>query len=245
MINEITIDALDGGSFQAYVARPYLRPAPALVLIQYICGVNQVMRRIADHYASLGYLVVVPDVFWRQEPGVQLNPDPARPTKEGIARALELEKAVVDELAVSDLAATAEAIKQHPDCNGVVGALGYCLGGRLVVPMAAKTDLACAISYYGVRLGSYMPAALAASCPMLLHLGGSDALVPPEEREIILRSMALRPNSEVIVHDSVNHAFALPSGPNYNPDAAIRANWLSLRFLSRHMPVPTPEEASK
>ena len=87
---EIEITAEDGGVFSAYLAQPSAERAPGLVLMQYICGVNKVMRDNADEFAARGYLVVVPDLFWRQEAGVQLNNDPANPVQTETDRSLEL-----------------------------------------------------------------------------------------------------------------------------------------------------------
>lgn len=237
-MTEITITAADGGQFGAYVARPATLPAPGLVLIQYICGVNQVMRRLADGFAALGYLVVVPDVFWRQEPGVQLNPDPARPSPQDNERALALNDGVDDELAVADLQATVAALRALPGSDSRVGALGYCLGGRVVVPLAARSDLACAVSYYGVNLDRYIDEAVAATTPLLLHVAGEDMLVPAPLREALRDRVGGRPGGEVIIHPGVNHAFALPSGPNYDAEAAIRANAATYAFLARHLTPP-------
>lgn len=140
-MTDISITASGGGTFSAYLAEPAAGTGPGLVLIQYICGVNHVMRRLADGYAALGYAVLVPDLFWRQEAGVQLIPDPARPSTEDMDRALQLNEGLDDKLAVADLVFAADALRAHSACTGTVGALGYCLGGRLVVPMAAAADI--------------------------------------------------------------------------------------------------------
>src|SRR3546814_3920129 len=68
-----TIETKDGGSFKAYVAMPAKTPAPGLVVIQEIFGVNQVMRELTDAYAAAGYLAICPDIFWRIEPGVDIT----------------------------------------------------------------------------------------------------------------------------------------------------------------------------
>jgi len=70
---EVTIRAADGGSFSAYVATPKSGKGPGIVLIQEIFGVNKVMRDLADGFAAQGYTVMCPDLFWRQEPGVQIT----------------------------------------------------------------------------------------------------------------------------------------------------------------------------
>src|SRR5258707_5501388 len=62
-----------GGAFAAYIARPKTLPAPAVVVLQELFGVNADIRKHCDELAEQGYLAVAPDLFWRQEPGVDLN----------------------------------------------------------------------------------------------------------------------------------------------------------------------------
>ncbi|WP_017314208.1 dienelactone hydrolase family protein [Mastigocladopsis repens] len=71
----VTIPALSEGSFSAYLAAPSTQPRAGIVLIQEVLGVNNNMRQTADDYAKAGYLVLVPDLYWRLEPGVQLDPE--------------------------------------------------------------------------------------------------------------------------------------------------------------------------
>ncbi len=74
----VRINALDGsGSFNAYLAVPASGSGPGLVLAQEIFGVNATMREVADYYAEEGYVVLVPDLFWRQQPDVELGYTPA------------------------------------------------------------------------------------------------------------------------------------------------------------------------
>ncbi|MEE8548744.1 MAG: dienelactone hydrolase family protein, partial [Alphaproteobacteria bacterium] len=69
-MTDIDISAPDGGTFTGYLATPEAIPAPGIVLIQEIFGVNVVMRTIADSFAAEGFTVLCPDLFWRQEPGI-------------------------------------------------------------------------------------------------------------------------------------------------------------------------------
>jgi carboxymethylenebutenolidase len=70
----ITIKASDGsGSFEAFVAEPPHKPAGAVVLIQEIFGVNDSLKKTAAWVADLGFLVIVPDLFWRIQPGITLT----------------------------------------------------------------------------------------------------------------------------------------------------------------------------
>ncbi len=83
---EITITAADGGEFMGYLAAPASGGGAGVVVIQEIFGVNGVMRGITDGLAGEGFMALCPDLFWRQEPGIQITDQ----TDEEWARAFEL-----------------------------------------------------------------------------------------------------------------------------------------------------------
>lgn len=234
-MSDETINSHDGKTFTAYVAQPVRTPAPGLILIQYICGVNRVMRSLADGFAREGYVVVVPDLFWRQEPGLQLVQNPSNPNPEEMKRALELNDGFQDELATRDLASALAYLRAHPACNGRVGTLGYCLGGRMAFLMAGSTDVDCAVSYYGINLDRNLGIASSITRPLLMHIAEEDTLVPPSTRQAIIDGLSSKSNVTIRVHPGVNHAFALPGGPNWNVEAAGRANAESKSFLEKHL----------
>src|ERR1700681_3950522 len=70
--DQIVIKSVDG-TFRAYVARPAKLPAPAVVVLQELFGVNADIRATCDELAAQGFLAAAPDLFWRQEPDVDLN----------------------------------------------------------------------------------------------------------------------------------------------------------------------------
>src|SRR5271155_4629175 len=72
MKNHVTVKG-KGGSFVAYIARPRTSPAPAVVVLQELFGVNADIRKTCDVLAEQGFFAVAPDLFWRQEPGVDLT----------------------------------------------------------------------------------------------------------------------------------------------------------------------------
>ncbi len=72
MKDRITIKGRDG-AFGACIARPKALPAPAVVVLQELFGVNADIRKTCDELAEQGFLAVAPDLFWRQEPGVDLS----------------------------------------------------------------------------------------------------------------------------------------------------------------------------
>ena len=123
----IRIPASDGsGSFDAYLALPPSGHGPGIVLAQEIFGVNATMRAVADHYAEEGYVVLVPDLFWRQQPGIQLGY-----TEADFQRAFGLYQGFDETLGVADIQASLNALRQRPECTGQAGVLGFCLGGKL------------------------------------------------------------------------------------------------------------------
>jgi carboxymethylenebutenolidase len=222
------------GTFSAYVAEPN-GPAPGLLLIQYISGVNRVMRTLADEFSAQGFLVACPDLFWRQQPNVRINNDPANPDPAELKRALDLNSAFDDAGGTSDLAATLSFLRRHPLCAGRVGALGYCLGGRLALLMAARTDVDCAVGYYGVNLQRYLDEASAIRRPLLVHVAEQDELCPPETRDRIVAALRTSPQVTVEIYPGVRHAFALQGGANFDASAAAVANRRSLEFLRGHL----------
>ncbi len=231
----VDITAGDGGSFKAYVAAPDAGKAPGLVLMQYICGVNAVMRGLADEFAAEGYLVAVPDLFWRQEPGVELIDDPSQPDPDEQARALELNQGFDDEAAAADLQATISFLRGHGKCTGQVGALGYCLGGRMAYLTASRTDADCSVGYYGVNIDHYLGEAGNISRPLMLHIAGDDELCSAEAHDAIAGALGELAPVTLHEYDGAGHAFALAGGHNYDQSAANAANARSLEFLSRHL----------
>jgi carboxymethylenebutenolidase len=235
MGREVIITSYDGGSFACYLATPRLPNAPGLVLMQYICGVNRVMRSLADEFAAQGFLVAVPDLFWRQEPGIALNDDPSRPNPEHHKKALALNAVFDDAKGVADLISTLAWLRKRPGCSGKAGVLGYCLGGRLAYLMATRSDADCSVGYYGVNINEYLHEANQIKNPLMLHIAGRDELCPPQAQHEIIE--ALRPNAAVVIHiyEAAGHAFALPGGQNFDAAAAESANHRSLQFLQQKL----------
>jgi carboxymethylenebutenolidase len=239
MGQDVIIPAHDGGRFSCYLAAPPAPGAPGLVLIQYICGVNRVMRMLADEFAENGMLVAVPDLFWRQQPGVALNNDPANPDPEDHKKALSLNAGFDDANGVADLRSTLAWLKARPECSGKAGVLGYCLGGRLAYLMAARSDADCSVGYYGVNINRYLREADQIKNPLLLHIAGRDELCPAEAQREIAQALETNPVTTVHVYAQAGHAFALPGGHNFNAATAQEANRRSLQFL-RQVLVPSP-----
>lgn len=230
MANEmVKIQAKDGGTFDAYLATPPSGSGPALVLIQEIFGINNLLRYQADCYAAQGFTVLVPDLFWRQKPGVQLTDK----TQEDWNAAFELMQGMDQDKAIEDIDATlAEARKRG---NGKVGVVGWCLGGRLAYLTAARCTPDAAVGYYGVMLGQSLDEAANIKTPLMLHIASEDEYVPKEEQEQIKAGLAGNDKVTVHVYEGQNHAFARPMGDNYDQAAARIADQRTLDFLKANL----------
>jgi carboxymethylenebutenolidase len=229
---EITIAATDGsGRFAAHLVSPAATPAGAVVLIQEIFGVNAAMRALCDWVADLGFLAVCPDLFWRQEPGVQLTDG----SEAEWARAFELYKGFDAAKGVADLTATLAAVRALPSCNGRAGTMGFCLGGNLAFRMAVEGDAECNVSYYGVGVEGLLDGVPRIGKPLLMHIAEKDKFVPPEAQASILAAVAGRPGIAAHVYPGVDHAFSRMGGHSWNGRAAAIANGRTAAFLAAHL----------
>src|SRR5262250_1661619 len=133
MKDRITIEG-QGGAFSAYIARPKTAPAPAVVVLQELFGVNADIRKTCDELAEQGFLAAAPDLFWRQEPGVDLSVTSEADWQHG----LRLYQAYDRAAGARDVKDTANAVAKLSGCTGRVAALGYCLGALMVFLTAVR-----------------------------------------------------------------------------------------------------------
>lgn len=219
------------GPFSAYRAAARTGKGPGIVLIQEIFGVNRVMRNAADWLAGEGYTVLCPDLFWRQEPNIRLDAfTPAEWEK-----AFSLYKGFDEAKGVEDIASTIDLLRKDEACTGRVGAVGYCLGGKLAYLTATRTDADCAVGYYGVGIENALAEAVRIRKPLMLHIAKLDKYVPPEAQERIHRALDSHDKVTLFDYDGCDHAFARPEGEHYDEDAAKLADSRTLSFFERHL----------
>ncbi|KSB90837.1 carboxymethylenebutenolidase [Caulobacter vibrioides] len=227
MSETLTINTPDG-DFSAYVARPATGDnPPAVVVIQEIFGVNQVMRDICDKLAGEGFLAVCPDLFWRIEPGIDITDKSEAEWK----KAFELFNAFDVDAGVADIDATIDAIR--PQSSGKVGAVGYCLGGLLAFLTATRTDADASVSYYGVGIEKHVGEVEKLEKPLLLHVAEEDKFVPKEAQQVIFAALKDHPQITLHTYAGRDHAFAREGGEHYDAADAALANGRSLTFFKK------------
>ena len=227
---EITIETPDG-RFGAYLAKPVSAGGPGIVLIQEIFGVNRFMRDVADAHGAAGYMAICPDLFWRQQPGVQLTDQ----TEAEWQKARQFMQGFDVEKGVADLIATLEHLRALKGCTGKVGSVGYCLGGKLAYLMATRSDADCNVSYYGVGLQDLLGEATNIKHPLTLHIAEEDQSVPKEAQAKITTHLATYPQVTIHKYPGVGHAFARVGGKNFDKQAADMANSRTADFLKQHL----------
>ncbi|NDZ16246.1 carboxymethylenebutenolidase [Variovorax sp. WS11] len=227
----LQVPASDGsGSFRAYLATPKAGKGPGILLAQEIFGVNATMRQVADYYAEEGYVVLVPDLFWRQQPGVELGDTP-----DDFQKAFGFYQGFDENKGVEDIAAAMAAVRARPEHAGKIGVLGFCLGGKLAYLAACRTDADVAVSYYGVGIENALDEAANIRGRLLLHIAELDKFCPPPAREKILAALDGKPNVALHVYPGVDHAFARRGGEHFHKPSALMAHERSVAAFRQAM----------
>jgi carboxymethylenebutenolidase len=215
---EVQVTSFDGHRVGAFLHRPPQTPAPGLVMIPEIFGINLPLREIAARYATEGFAVLVLDVFSRMERGVDLGYDDA-----GHDKGRALHKAFDYATGVKDMQAGISYLRALPVCNGKVGVVGFCLGGTMAYLAASRTDADAAVGYYGTRIHLFSAEGKGIARPLILHFGELDHTTPPELLQgQILPAIAGNPHVQPFVYPGMVHAFANHRRPDTYNEAVTK-----------------------
>ncbi|MFN3943598.1 MAG: dienelactone hydrolase family protein [Allosphingosinicella sp.] len=228
----IEISTLAGDErFTAYLAEPEGTPRGAIIVIQEIFGVNEGIRRKCDRWAALGYLALAPDLFWRLEPRVELDPDVEAEFK----RALDLMGRFDQDGGIRDIEATIREARRRLPQGGKVGCVGYCLGGRLAFMTAARTDVDASVGYYAVGVDGLLHEKNAIAHPLMLHIAGDDGFVPPEVQAKMHEGLDDHPRVTLHDYPGEDHGFAAEMGKRRSEEAARLADERTEAFFAEHL----------
>jgi len=233
--NAVTLAVSDGTQAQAYTAFPDTpkTPRPGIILLQEAFGVNPHIRSVADRLAQAGYVVIAPELYHRT----------AAPGQEwaygDIASAMPHMQAATTEHLTADLqAAHAWLQAQDTVIKDKIGAIGFCLGGRVAFLANAVLPLAAAVSYYGGRTNTLADRAKDLHAPHLFFWGGLDTHIPTEQRAEVIAAVeaAGKPHINTVI-SYAEHGFNCDARASYNPEAAAEAWALTLAFLGQKLDV--------
>jgi len=220
--------ATSDGSFHAYLAQPQALPAPAVVVIQEAFGVNADLRATCDELAGQGFIALSPDLYWRQEPMLQLSDKTEWPRAYALYQALDLDKAV------ADVQTSVEQARIMAGCTGKVGVMGFCLGGLLTYLTAVRGGVEAGVCYYGGRTEEFLDESAGLRGPLLMHLGDLDEYISFSAQSAIRAALAPA-GVEIHTYAGCSHAFARHQGLHYDAEAAAKANARTLAFLRNHL----------
>ena len=220
-----------GTGFAGYLALPPAGSGPGLVLFQEIFGVNEHIRAVAEQYALDGFVVLAPDLFWRQAPRVELGYDMG-----DRSAAMALMQAYSADNAAADIAASVAALRARPEVAGAkLGAFGYCMGGRLAyLTAAASANIDAAVAFYGGGIHGQLDRAAAVTCPVQFHYAGHDDNISPEAVEKVRHAFAGKA-AEVFVYPGASHGFNCWARASYHAPSAALAHGRALAFLAAEL----------
>jgi carboxymethylenebutenolidase len=223
--------ATPSGTFEAYVAQPKQLPAQAVVVLHEVFGVNADMRATCTELAESGYIAICPDLFWRQERGVDLSVTAPADWEKGIKLYLGFDL----NAGVRDVAATVDAVRKLSDFSGKVAVMGYCLGGLLTFLTLARSNVDAGVAWHGGRTEEFLAEAVNIRAPLLMHLAEADEFIPTQAQQQIKDRLANKPQVEIHSYPGCRHAFARHGGTHYDATAARTANARTIEFLRRHL----------
>ncbi len=226
----LSIRSHDGQSFDAYLSLPPKGVGPGLIIIQEIWGVNEHIRAVADQYAADGYVVLAPDMFWRQQPRVDLQY-----TEADTKFAYQYMSNLDGPNAVQDLVFTAQTLRARPEVNGKIGSVGFCMGGRLSYALAATGATDAAVCYYGGGIQNNLGLAPNIQVPILFHYAELDDHIPAPAVASVREAFAGNAQAQFHIYPGVGHGFNCWGRPMYNQRAAALARGRTLQWLSEKL----------
>ncbi|AUG54429.1 dienelactone hydrolase [Thalassospira marina] len=187
--------AIDGFEFDAWHGKPDGARKGGLILIQEIFGLDDYILEDARRWVALGYEVIVPSMFDRQERGFVAKHD-----ADGLAIGRKYAGDNGPENPVADVKACVDALKQ----DGPVFLIGYCYGGTVAWRAAARIDeLAAVVSYYGGGVAGIADMTL--KCPVICNFGRKDAHIPADDVKATIK--AAHPEVPVYIYENSGRGF--------------------------------------
>lgn len=228
---KLVITAGDGGKFNCHVAKPSGKATAAVIIIQEIFGVTEWLKSTAEWYAKNGYVAIVPDLFWRLDPGIQLDSR----NDADLQKAFKLYGEFDKEKGVDDLKQVLKEVRAMKVGDGKVGISGYCLGGLMTYLMACRSDGDAFASYYGGGIDEFLGEADKIKKPIVMHFAEEDGHITRDKQEKIKNKFAGSSLATVHIYPGVDHAFCRVNGANYNAEAAELANGRTIEFFNKNL----------
>jgi carboxymethylenebutenolidase len=213
------------GTMRGYFARPAnaSRKLPGVVVIHENRGLNPYIEDVARRLAVENYVAFAPDA---------LAPVGGYPGDEEKAR--QLFASLDQKKMMEDLHAAVPFLKSRAECNGSIGAVGFCFGGGVANGMAVRfPDLGAAAPFYGRQPSAADTAKIKA--PLLIHYAGEDAGINagwPAWEEALKKDKV---RYTAYIYPGAQHGFHNDTTPRYDEAAAKLAWSRTLAFFNANL----------
>ncbi|MBW4579467.1 MAG: dienelactone hydrolase family protein [Tildeniella nuda ZEHNDER 1965/U140] len=231
--NEIFIPAPDGQMPAVLFVPEKLDRKPAILLLMEAFGVTPHIRDVAKRIAQEGYVVLTPDLYYRELPNNTFGYDKV---EQAMAMMWRLDFGQSME---NDLRAALTFLKTQPNVNAKhIGVTGFCLGGGLTFFTACRlsSEIAAAAPFYGMVLDEWIDAVKEITVPVLLFFGRRDVFISGDRiQQIDDRFRELDKDYTLTVYPEAGHGFFCNERSDYHPSAAADA-WQKLtQFFQQHL----------
>jgi carboxymethylenebutenolidase len=236
---DVEVPAADGDSPATLHVPDGDGPWPGVLVFPDAGGVRETFAQFGDRLASLGYVALIPDIYyrggrWTPFDVATLFTDPAERARMG-----SLAGQLTNDRIIADARAYAGFLLARPEVAGTaIGTTGYCLGGRMSMVAAGGLGplVAAAASFHGGRLAvegdPSSPHLAADRIAATVYVAGatSDDSFTPEQAELLDRALTQAGVDHTVEFYPARHGFAVPDNPTYDAQAAER-HWDALRSL--------------
>lgn len=214
-------------------------PWPAVIMLQDAGGMRPVLRRMGEQLSGLGYVVLVPDLYYRNGPYEPLDMRTAFQNEESREKLMALVRSYSAEMVVRDSGAWLEYLESLPETKpGGVGTTGYCMGGRLSLVLAGNLGdrITAAASFHGGNLAKDddpdSPHHKAGAMKATVYVAGAieDQSFPEEQKERLAKALSDAGVTHTIETYPAHHGFAVPDNRSYDQAAAER-HWNAMEQL--------------
>jgi carboxymethylenebutenolidase len=214
-------------------------PWPAVIMFADAGGMRDTIRQMGERLSGLGYVVLVPDFYYRNGPYEPVDMRTAFGDKETAERIMAMMGGYTADKAVRDAQAFVDYLDALPEKKpGGVGTTGYCMGGRLSLITAGNLGerIGAAASFHGGNIAKdddpNSPHHKASAIKATVYVAGAieDQSFPEEQKDLLEKSLTDAGVAHTIETYAAHHGFAVPDNPTYDQAAAER-HWQAMEHL--------------
>jgi carboxymethylenebutenolidase len=214
-------------------------PWPAVILFPDAGGMRDIMRQMGERLTGLGYVVLVPDFYYRNGPYEPVDMGTVFQNKESMEQVMNMMRGYTADMAIRDSGAFVDYLDSLPDKkSGGIGTTGYCMGGRLslIAAGALGARVTAAASFHGGNIAKQddpdSPHHKAADIKATVYVAGAieDQSFTDEQKDLLEKALSQAGVAHTIETYPAHHGFAVPDNSSYD-EAAAERHWQAMENL--------------